>query len=125
MGNINWIDEETNYIDTVDHLDRSSNSVDSPKWFGFFIYPWHRSKSLNNTISPDENGWESALLENKIITNSRYSFQSCYFPDQYTWEPAEGVSGVKLANIEPQSEESEVSLIKLPKPLNSNLDDLN
>ena len=124
MGNINWIDEETNYIDTVDHLDRSTNSHDAPKWFGFFVYPWHRSTSLNNTTSPDENGWESALLQNKIITNARYSFNSFYFPDLYTWEPDNDVSGIKLANIEPQEAESEVSLIKIPAQM-PGLKDLN
>lgn len=122
MGNINWIDEETHY--KLKHGNDGHNNPKFPKWYGFFIYPWHRSKSLNNTVSPDENGYESALLENKVITNARYSYNNYYFND-YVWEPDEGVSGIKLANIEPQSEESEVSLIKLPKPENSSLEELN
>ena len=123
MGNINWIDEETHYKEK--YAAENHNSPYAPKWFGYFIYPWHRSKSLNNTVSPDENGWESALLENKIHTNSRYSYNSYYFPGNYTWTPDNEVSGIKLANIEPQAEESEVSLIKIPAPENSDLDDLN
>lgn len=119
MGNINWIDEETHYKE--DHADDGHNYKKAPKWYGFFIYPWHRSKSLNNTVSPDENGWESALLQNKIITNSRYSMNSFFFTNPWT----AGISGVKLANIEPQSEESEVSLVKLPQPENSDLGELN
>lgn len=121
MGNINWIDEETHYKEK--HADDGHVYIKAPKWYGFFIYPWHRSKSLNNTVSPDENGWESALLENKIITNSRYSYSSYFFPNNYAWTP--DISGVKIANIEPQSEESSVSLVKLPEPENSDLGELN
>ena len=140
MGNINWLDEETIYAEKWYQVAGSSHgshtkdafSKTGVKWTGFFIYPWHRSKSLNNTTKPDENGWESALLENKIITNSRYSYNSYYFPKTsssptipYTWTPQEGVSGIKLTTIEPQSEESEVSLIKLPQPKYSDLGELN
>lgn len=123
MGNINWIDEETHY--RAKHVTKNHNHPKVAKWFGFFIYPWHRSKSLNNTVTPNENGWESALLENKIHTNARYSYNSFYFPNGYFWEPVNKVSGIKLANVEPQSEESEVSLIKLPSPKNSELGELN
>lgn len=124
MGNINWIDEESHYKLGSNHANEEHEG-NPPRWYGFFVYPWHRSKSLNNTTKPDENGWESALLENKIITNSRYSFNSFFLEENSIWTPDNGVSGVKLANIEPQSEESEVSLIKIPEPQNSNLGELN
>ena len=40
----------------------------------WFVYPWHRTGSLNNDIDrPSGQGTRSAVLKKKIISNSRYA----------------------------------------------------
>ena len=47
--------------------------------FGFMVYPWHKSGSLNNDCNrPANAGVRSAVLKKKIISNILYSRQS-YF----------------------------------------------
>ena len=45
--------------------------------FGFMVYPWHKSGSLNNDCNrPADSGVRSAVLKRKIISNRLYSRQS-------------------------------------------------
>ena len=47
--------------------------------FGFMIYPWHKSGSLNNDCNrPANAGVRSAALKKKIISNILYSRQSFF-----------------------------------------------
>lgn len=45
---------------------------------GYVIYPWHRNGSLNNQRFPEDN-YLSAKLKHKILSNFRYSYDTCYF----------------------------------------------
>ncbi len=47
--------------------------------FGFMVYPWHKSGSLNNDCNrPANAGVRSAVLKKKIISNILYSRQSFF-----------------------------------------------
>lgn len=93
---------------------------------GFVIYPWHRNGSLNNTRYNDTNGYKSALLSTKRMSNLRYSYKTQYIDNSSIWNAYEansdtktGISGVSVFDS------NEVSLIRIPSPVNSNLPDIN
>lgn len=92
---------------------------------GFVVYPWHRNGSLNNTEFAKD-GYKSAMLDKKKLSNMRYSYKPYYFSATKIWNAYEngnitktGISGVSIFDSD------EISLVKLPAPKNSDLSDLN
>ena len=90
----------------------------------FATYPWHRSGSMNADGIPASGETRTANLSRKIFSNLRYSYITKYFSTP--WESyiegnnnRTGITNVSIFN----SNENE--LIRIPKPLNSNLEDLN
>lgn len=92
---------------------------------GFVVYPWHRDGSLNNTKFAT-NGYRSAMLKKKRISNMRYSYKTQYIDSNMVWNAYSdnsntrtGISGVAVFDSE------EVSLVRLPAQRNSGLSDIN
>lgn len=112
-----WFDELTAYkSDTA-----NSNHLTT----GFVVYPWHRNGSLNNTKYAT-NGYRSAMLEKKMMSNMRYSYKTVYMDTSNVWNAYQsgsatktGISGVAVFDS------NEVSLIRLPAQENSGLTDIN
>lgn len=105
-------------------VDDSKNADRYEAWpreeyeYSYMIYPWHRSGSLNNDAArPSDKGTRSAVLKKKVISNLKYSDYNTWLPNY--WEPSNGISPVKLFNS------NEVSLIKLPIPKSSNINNMN
>ena len=112
-----WFDEVSGYKKDVHNPDHLTT--------GFVVYPWHRNGSLNNTKYATD-GYRSAMLDKKKISNMRYSYKSVYFDYSKIWnayidksDKNTGISGVSLFDS------NEVSLIKIPAQENSNLSDIN
>ena len=91
---------------------------------GFVVYPWHRNGSLNNTKYAKD-GYRSAMLDKKRLSNMRYSYKPYYFDTTKIWNAYEndsntktGISGVSIFDS------NEISLVKLPAPKNSDLSEL-
>lgn len=92
---------------------------------GFVVYPWHRNGSLNNTKYATD-GYRSAMLDKKKMSNMRYSYKSFYLESGNIWNAYEsgsstrtGISGVAVFDS------NEVSLVRLPAQKNSGLTDIN
>ena len=92
---------------------------------GFVVYPWHRNGSLNNTKYATD-GYKSALLSKKRLSNIRYSYKTQYLKKDNIWNAYEdksdtktGISGVSIFDS------NEVSLVRIPSPSNSDLPDIN
>ena len=92
---------------------------------GFVVYPWHRNGSLNNTKYAVD-GYKSAMLSKKRLSNLRFSYKTFYFNKEEIWNAyvkddakRTGISGVTIFDS------NEVSTVRIPAPLNSNLSDLN
>lgn len=110
-----WFDDLSNYT-----ADGNPNKLST----GFVVYPFHRNGSLNNQREPS-NGYTSAMLSRKKISNLRYSYNtyfldiervvSFYVKDSPT---KTGISGISIFDS------NEVSLIKVPAPANSGLNDI-
>lgn len=114
-----WFDEITGYKD--DGLD--SENPDQLTT-GFVVYPWHRNGSLNNTKFAKD-GYRSAMLDKKKLSNLRYSYNTQYLDIQNIWDSyiendpyKTGISGVAIFDS------NEVSVQKVPAPLHSNLNDI-
>lgn len=112
-----WFDEVSGYKKDVHNPNHLTT--------GFVVYPWHRNGSLNNTKYATD-GYRSAMLDKKKISNMRYSYKSVYFDYSKIWNAYidksnknTGISGVSLFDS------NEVSLIKIPAQENSNLSDIN
>ena len=112
-----WFDEVSGYKKDVHNPNHLTT--------GFVVYPWHRNGSLNNTKYATD-GYRSAMLDKKKISNMRYSYKSVYFDYSKIWnayidksDKNTGISGVSLFDS------NEVSLIKIPAQENSNLSDIN
>lgn len=112
-----WFDELTAY----------KKDTGNTKHFttGFVVYPWHRNGSLNNTKFATD-GYRSAMLDKKKMSNMRYSYKSVYLDSGNIWNAYEsgsstrtGISGVAVFDS------NEVSLIRLPAQENSGLTDIN
>ena len=91
---------------------------------GFVVYPWHRNGSLNNTKFAKD-GYRSAMLDKKKLSNMRYSYKPYYFDTTKIWNAYEngsstktGISGISIFDS------NEISLVKLPAPKNSDLSEL-
>lgn len=92
---------------------------------GFVVYPWHRNGSLNNTRYATD-GYRSAMLDKKKMSNMRYSYKSVYLDSGNIWNAyvsgsstRTGISGVAVFDS------NEVSLVRLPAQENSGLTDIN
>lgn len=112
-----WFDEVTAY----------KKGTDNPQHLttGFVVYPWHRNGSLNNTKYATD-GYRSAMLDKKKMSNMRYSYKSVYLNSDNIWNAYEsgssintGISGVAIFDS------NEVSLVRLPAQENSGLTDIN
>lgn len=110
-----WLDEITGL--------KPNNSEKSST--GFIVYPWHRNGSLNNTKFAKD-GYRSAMLDKKKLSNMRYSYKPYYFSTIKIWNAYEndnitktGISGVSIFDSD------EISLVKLPAPKYSDLSELN
>lgn len=115
-----WFDELTDY--------KKGTGNDNHYSTGFVVYPWHRNGSLNNTKFATD-GYRSAMLDKKRMSNIRYSYKTAYLDSENIWKAYSeesdkkdintGISGVSIFDS------NEVSLIKLSAPKNSNLEDIN
>lgn len=110
-----WLDEFYGYTDSYENVNK--------KPVGFVVYPWHRNGSLNNQKSPKD-GYRSAMLDKKKISNTRYSYNTYYlkYNEIYDFNEGgttrQGISGVSIFDS------NEVSLIKIPSPKGSKLADI-
>lgn len=109
-----WFDEITSGIDNSNHYTT-----------GFVVYPWHRNGSLNNTKFATE-GYRSAMLDKKKISNMRFSYKTQYMNPDKIWNAyisgdstRTGISGIAVFDS------NEVSLVRLPAQENSGLSDIN
>lgn len=112
-----WFDEITAYKKDTGNTQHLTT--------GFVVYPWHRNGSLNNTKYATD-GYRSAMLDKKKMSNMRYSYKSVYLDSSNIWNAYEsgsntrtGISGVAVFDS------NEVSLVRLPAQENSGLTDIN
>lgn len=112
-----WFDELTAYKKDTGNTHHYTT--------GFVVYTWHRNGSLNNTKFATD-GYRSAMLDKKKMSNMRYSYKSVYLDSGNIWNAYEsgsstrtGISGVAVFDS------NEVSLIRLPAQENSGLTDIN
>lgn len=112
-----WFDELTAYKKNTGNTKHLTT--------GFVVYPWHRNGSLNNTKFATD-GYRSAMLDKKKMSNMRYSYKSVYLDSSNIWNAYEsgsstrtGISGVAVFDS------NEVSLVRLPAQENSGLTDIN
>lgn len=112
-----WFDEITAYKKGTGNTQHLTT--------GFVVYPWHRNGSLNNTKYATD-GYRSAMLDKKKMSNMRYSYKSVYLDSGNIWNAYEsgsstrtGISGVAVFDS------NEVSLVRLPAQENSGLTDIN
>lgn len=112
-----WFDELTAYKKNTGNTKHLTT--------GFVVYPWHRNGSLNNTKYATD-GYRSAMLDKKKMSNMRYSYKSVYLDSGNIWNAyasgsstRTGISGVAVFDS------NEVSLVRLPAQKNSGLTDIN
>lgn len=112
-----WFDELTAYKKDTGNTHHYTT--------GFVVYPWHRNGSLNNTKFATD-GYRSAMLDKKKMSNMRYSYKSVYLDSGNIWnayvsgnDTSTGISGVAVFDS------NEVSLVRLPAQKNSGLTDIN
>ena len=112
-----WFDELTAYKKDTGNTKHLTT--------GFVVYPWHRNGSLNNTKYATD-GYRSAMLDKKKMSNMRYSYKSVYLDSGNIWNAYEsgsstrtGISGAAVFDS------NEVSLVRLPAQENSGLTDIN
>ncbi len=112
-----WFDELTAYKKDTGNTKHLTT--------GFVVYPWHRNGSLNNTKYATD-GYRSAMLDKKKMSNMRYSYKSVYLNPSNIWNAyisgsniRTGISGVAVFDS------NEVSLVRLPAQENSGLTDIN
>ena len=112
-----WFDEINNYKGDTGNPEKYST--------GFVIYPWHRNGSLNNTKYAKD-GYRSAMLSKKKMSNLRFSYKTQYMRKDLVWNAYQegdnnktGISGVSVFDS------NEISLIRIPGQANSGLSDIN
>lgn len=112
-----WFDELTAYKKDTGNTHHYTT--------GFVVYPWHRNGSLNNTKYATD-GYRSAMLDKKKMSNMRYSYKSVYLDLSNIWNAyisgsstSTGISGVAVFDS------NEVSLVRLPAQENSGFTDIN
>lgn len=112
-----WFDEVTAYREDTGNTNHYTT--------GFVVYPWHRNGSLNNTKFATD-GYRSAMLDKKKISNMRFSYKTQYMNPDKIWDAyvsgdstRTGISGIAVFDS------NEVSLVRLPAQENSGLSDIN
>lgn len=112
-----WFDELTGYKKGIGNTNHYTT--------GFIVYPWHRNGSLNNTKFATD-GYRSAMLSKKRLSNMRFSYKSVYMDPSNIWNAyisgnstRTGISGVAVFDS------NEVSLVRIPAQENSGLTDIN
>lgn len=112
-----WFDELTAYKEDTGNSNHYTT--------GFVVYPWHRNGSLNNTKFATD-GYRSAMLEKKMMSNIRFSYKTVYLEPNGIWNAYQtgstvntGISGVAVFDS------NEVTLVRIPAPENSGLTDIN
>lgn len=117
ISGVFWLDELTAYKKNTGNTHHYTT--------GFVVYPWHRNGSLNNTKFATD-GYRSAMLDKKKMSNMRYSYKSVYLDSDNIWNAyvsgngtRTGISGVAVFDS------NEVSLVRLPAQENSGLTDIN
>ena len=112
-----WFDEITAYKKDTGNTHHYTT--------GFVVYPWHRNGSLNNTKFATD-GYRSAMLDKKKISNMRFSYKTQYMDPDKIWNAyisgdstRTGISGIAVFDS------NEVSLVRLPAQENSGLSDIN
>ena len=97
-----WVDKAVNY------------SEQNPNLYGFVVYPWHRSGSLNDDKIPDENATtkRTALLERKKMSHLAYGIPN-YDSFGYIWNSA--VTTPQVFNSD------SIVTLRIPSPKNSGL----
>ena len=112
-----WFDEVTAYKKDTGNTHHYTT--------GFVVYPWHRNGSLNNTKFATD-GYRSAMLDKKKISNMRFSYKTQYMDSNRIWNAyisgdstRTGISGIAVFDS------NEVSLVRLPAQENSGLSDIN
>lgn len=112
-----WFDELTGY--------KKDTGNNKHLTTGFVVYPWHRNGSLNNTRFASD-GYRSAMLDKKKMSNLRFSYKTFYFRTTNIWnayiendDNHTGISGVKIFDS------NEISVVRIPAPENSGLSDFN
>lgn len=122
-----------------DEITGLKNKNDRKLITSFVVYPWHRNGSLNNT-KYETDGYKSAMLDKKRMSNTRFSYNTIYINKDFIWkaymseeEETEdnegnkttyhlthtGISGATLFNSD------EITLTRVPAPKNSDLQDIN
>lgn len=112
-----WFDEVTAYKKDTGNTHHYTT--------GFVVYPWHRNGSLNNTKFATD-GYRSAMLDKKKISNMRFSYKTQYMDSDRIWNAyisgnstRTGISGIAVFDS------NEVLLVRLPAQENSGLSDIN
>lgn len=107
----------------IDKLSDATVSSNNYPW-GFMVYPWHRNGSLNNAANKTD-VVRPAMLEKKKLSNLKFSYHTSYYTNESIWRAEvinsqvnTGISDVVIFNS------NEVSLVKIPAPLNSGLEDI-
>jgi hypothetical protein len=105
----------TFWNDRFSHL--TEDVKKSNREFGFAIYPWHRSQSLNNQKTLEEGDTViSSELKSKKLSNLKYSMFTKYFEEIDFWEPDQGLSDAKLFNS------NDVIMTSLKNPIEGEAD---
>lgn len=95
------IGEDGDYTPYID----SSTPGNTPRLYHYPIYPWQKSGSLNNdVIRPADKGAQTAVLENKVLSNLNFCGHNLYFNHTKNLE----INKPSLFSSD------QVSLIKLP-----------
>ena len=109
-----------------DYVNNPHTFVAENKNYGYAVYPWHRNGSLNNTKQATD-GYRSAMLDKKKMSNLKYSYKTQYFSRgaNNIWnayvegDPLHtGLSGAAIFDS------NEVTLVKLPKQHSSLSEDI-
>lgn len=122
-----WIDSLVDRDSSSGKLKHSTSDGDvAYSKRGFMVYPWHRNGSLNNDDTPIGDNIRTAMLDKKKMSNLRFSYGTFYFNKENLWNAFEkesstktGISGIQIFNSDQET------LIKIPSPKNSNLEDIN
>lgn len=92
---------------------------------GYAVYPWHRNGSLTNFGIPEGDQKRPAMLEKKLMSNIKYSFNSLYYAYNNIWKAYisgsstnTGISGIAIFDS------NEQNLVKIPAPNNSDLNEI-
>ena len=111
-----WMDEISN--PKSDYVNTYKSNI------GFVVYPFNRNGSLNNTKYAKD-GYKSATLKIKKLSNLKYSYNTRYLSAANIWyayingsTTHTGISGISVFDS------NEVVVTKLPSPVNSGLNDI-